>query len=68
VTAGSLATPHREAGAIGATVPMGTKIIDAAPQVLASTDPVGVVDDAGRLMGVLPRDEIINLVLERPAA
>ncbi|GAB1361137.1 glycine betaine/L-proline ABC transporter ATP-binding protein [Rhodobacter sp.] len=68
ITAGSLAVPHPVMAGIGATVPQGTKIIDAAPQVLASPDPVGVVDDSGRLMGVLPRQEIINLVLERPSA
>jgi glycine betaine/proline transport system ATP-binding protein len=68
ITAGSLAMPHPGMDGIGVTVPWDTKIIDAAPQVLASPDPVGVVDDSGQLVGVLPREAIINLVLERPAA
>jgi len=66
ITAGSLARPHE--GPVGGTVAGGTRIIDAAGQVLGSEAPVGVLDAQGRLLGALSKAEVLDMVLERPAA
>jgi glycine betaine/proline transport system ATP-binding protein len=40
-------------------IPSTTKIGDAAAQVLASDTPVGVVDDAGHMLGAVTRQQMI---------
>jgi len=40
-------------------IPAATKIGDAAAQVLASDDPVGVIDETGRMIGAVTRQQMI---------
>ncbi len=67
VTVGSLAKPMSEITKFERTVLATAKVIDVADQVLAATGPVGVVNAAGGVVGVVTRDTVIAMLLERSA-
>ena len=69
VSVGRVMQPLNAPAPLAATVPMDAKLEAVAPQVLTAEQPVTVVDDQGRPVGVLTRERLLgHLFPHAPAA
>ncbi len=60
--------PDQGATADGPALNADDTLAQVAPEVLRAPDPMRVVDDAGRVVGVIGRDQIIGAMFPRPRA
>jgi glycine betaine/proline transport system ATP-binding protein len=67
ISAGALMQPCRDGAAYGTRVRIGDRAASFAAAIVASAQPFGVVDDAGRLIGEIQRDAVIDLLAGRKA-
>ena len=68
ISARSAMMPMNGDAASGRGVPASAKLDDVAPLVLSADGPVQVLDDAGRAIGCLTRDRMIELLFLDPQA
>ncbi len=67
ISAGALMRPCRDGAAYAARVGIGDRAASFAAAIVASAQPFGVVDEAGRLIGEIQRDVVIDLLAGRKA-
>jgi glycine betaine/proline transport system ATP-binding protein len=67
ISAGALMRPCRDGAAYVTRVRIGDRAASFAAAIVASAQPFGVVDEAGRLIGEIQRDVVIDLLAGRKA-
>jgi len=67
ISAGALMRPCRDGAAYATRVRIGDRAASFAAAIVASAQPFGVVDEAGRLIGEIQRDVVIDLLAGRIA-
>jgi glycine betaine/proline transport system ATP-binding protein len=67
ISAGALMRPCRDGAAYATRVLIGDRAASFAAAIVASAQPFGVVDEAGRLIGEIQRDVVIDLLAGRKA-